>query len=138
MIEINMIVGRLSHQCDILFRVIDIMEINGQNIAILYGEDYRLIADAPTEDLVSITEPERFRRSSEVRSLEEQSFELFRQDIDLLRLEQEYKATEGYKKDYSYFQVPGRVLHLDGDPSYLKKCLDLYETDGCYGIWRPL
>ena len=72
----------------------------------------------------------------EVRSLEEQSFELFRQDIDLLRLEQEYKATEGYKRDYNYFQVPGRVLHLDGDPTYLSKCLDLYKQIGVtvYGI----
>ena len=61
MIEINMIVGRLSHQCDILFRVIDIMEINGQKIAILYGEDYRLVADAPIEDLVSINEAERYK-----------------------------------------------------------------------------
>lgn len=136
MIAINMIVGRLSHQCDILFRVIDIMEINGQKIAILYGEDYRLVADAPIKDLVSINEAERYKRSSEVRSLEEQSFELFRQDIDLLRLEQEYKATEGYKRDYNYFQVPGRVLHLDGDPTYLSKCLDLYKQIGVtvYGI----
>ncbi len=63
MIAINMIVGRLSHQCDILFRVIDIMEINGQKIAILYGEDYRLVAHAPIKDLVSINEAERYKRS---------------------------------------------------------------------------
>lgn len=130
MIEMNSIVGRLSHQCDILFRVIDIMEINGQKTAILYGEDYRLIADAPLEDLVKMNGVELFRKSSEIRSIEEQSYELFRQDLDLLQLEQEYKATDGYKREFSYFQVPGRVLHLDGDPSYLKKCLDLYRKMG--------
>ncbi|HEY4554008.1 MAG TPA: sporulation peptidase YabG [Bacillaceae bacterium] len=134
--EVNTIVGRLSHQCDILFRVIEITEMNGQKIAMLKGEDYRLVADAPLDDLVVIAGDEQYRRSSEVRFLEEQSLELFRQDIDLLRLEQEYKATEGYKIERSYFQMPGRILHLDGDPSYLRKCLDLYEKIGVtvYGI----
>lgn len=126
-----MIVGRLSHQCDILFRVIDIiMEIDGRKVAILSGEDYRLVADAPLTDLIPISESERSKRNSAVRTLEEQSFELFKQDIDLLRLEREYEATMGYEKEQSYFQVPGRVLHLDGDPSYLRKCLDLYERLG--------
>lgn len=130
MIKINMIVGRLSHQCDILFRVIDIMEIDGRKVAILSGEDYRLVADAPLTDLIPISESERSKRNSAVRTLEEQSFELFKQDIDLLRLEREYEATMGYEKEQGYFQVPGRVLHLDGDPSYLRKCLDLYERLG--------
>lgn len=125
-----MVVGRLSHQCDILFRVIDIMEIDGRKVAILSGEDYRLVADAPLTDLIPISESERSKRNSAVRTLEEQSFELFKQDIDLLRLEREYEATMGYEKEQSYFQVPGRVLHLDGDPSYLRKCLDLYERLG--------
>lgn len=125
-----MIVGRLSHQCDILFRVIDIMEIDGRKVAILSGEDYRLVADAPLTDLIPISESERSKRNSAVRTLEEQSFELFKQDIDLLRLEREYEATMGYEKEQSYFQVPGRILHLDGDPSYLRKCLDLYERLG--------
>ena len=83
-IEINMIVGRLSHQCDILFRVIDIMEINGQKIAILYGEDYRLVRMLRLRTWFRLMKP-KVKRSSEVRSLEEQSFELFRQDIDLLQ-----------------------------------------------------
>lgn len=129
-IEINMIVGRLSHHCDILFKVIDIMEIDGQEIAILCGEDYRLIADAPIKDLVVISESERHTRASHVRSLEEQSLELFKQDIDLIRHKQEYIVTSGYREEFDYFQMPGRVLHLDGDPSYLNKCLDLYERLG--------
>lgn len=51
------IVGRESYQCDLLFRIIDMKEVNGQKIAILYGEDFRLIADAPYEDLVLINQP---------------------------------------------------------------------------------
>ena len=79
------IVGRISYQCDILFRVIDIREDQGRKIAILYGEDIRLVADAPYDDLVLIDPSERIKKSQQFRSLEEQSFELFRQDIHLLK-----------------------------------------------------
>jgi spore coat assemly protein len=137
-VNINLmdIVGRVSYQCDIMFRVIDIRDINGKRIAILYGEDIRLIADAPYEDLLKIDPNVRMRLTKEFRSLEEQSYKLFRQDVDLLQQKQEYEATEGYSKSYNYFQMPGKVLHLDGDPNYLKKCLTLYEKVGVpvYGI----
>ncbi len=132
MMNINLmdIVGRVSHQCDIMFRVIDIREKHGKKIAILYGEDFRLIADAPYEDLIKIDSSMRMRLTQEFRSLEEQSYKLFRQDVDLLQQKQEYEATEGYSKSYNYFQMPGKVLHIDGDPNYLKKCLTLYEKVG--------
>ena len=49
------IVGRSSYRCDILFRVIDIRLVaDGEQVAILYGEDIRLIADAPFDDLNKI------------------------------------------------------------------------------------
>ncbi|WP_449621626.1 sporulation peptidase YabG [Robertmurraya sp. Marseille-Q9965] len=124
------IVGRISYKCDILFRVIDIKEENGQKIAVLYGEDFRLIADAPYEDLLVIDQSKRMQLTREFRSLEEQSYRLFQQDIDLLQQKQEYATTDGYTKKVSYFQMPGRVLHIDGDPNYLKKCLSLYERIG--------
>lgn len=131
-----MIVGRLSYKCDILFRVMEIIEINGQKTAILMGKDYRLIADAPLDDLVPMSQTELQERSSEIRSMEEQSLHLFKQEIDLIQNEQEYKTTNGYSEEMSYFQVPGRILHLDGDENYLNKCLDLYEKLGVtvYGI----
>lgn len=97
---------------------------------VLYGEDFRLIADAPYEDLLLIDQMKRMELTQEFRSLEEQSFRLFKQDIDLLKQRQEYDTTEGYKMKVNYFQLPGRVLHIDGDPSYLKKCLSLYEKIG--------
>lgn len=129
-ISINTIVGRLSHQCDLLFRVIDIIEINGQKTAKLYGEDYRLIAYAPLDDLVPISKEEQMKRTLEDRSLEEQSYQLFRQDIDLLHLKREYLVTDRYQRDVDFFHLPGRVLHLDGDPTYLKRCLNLYGKIG--------
>ncbi len=135
-IEINKIVGRKSYQCDILFRIIDIREVDGQKTAILYGEDYRLIADAPVSDLLFLDDKERMKRSSKFRELEEQSLTLFRQDIDVMREKQAYELSNRYSDRYSYFQVPGRALHIDGDPTYLKKCLDLYKKIGItvYGI----
>ncbi|MDQ0273108.1 sporulation peptidase YabG [Cytobacillus purgationiresistens] len=129
---INMmdIVGRISYHCDIMFRVIDIKEQGGKKQAVLYGEDIRLIADAPYEDLIVMSQSDRRKIAQEYRSLEAQSLELFRQDVSLLNEKQEFAATDGYSKSFNYFQLPGRVLHLDGDQSYLKKCLSLYEKIG--------
>jgi spore coat assembly protein len=129
-IKLMDIVGRQTHNCDILFRVIDIQKINDQKIAVLYGEDFRLVADAPYNDLVVINPGQRVKLSKEYRTLEEQSLKLFTQDVDLIKQRQEYEATGGYVKPSNYFQMPGRVLHLDGDPTYLKKCMTLYEKIG--------
>ncbi|MDN3019997.1 sporulation peptidase YabG [Paenibacillus sp. BSR1-1] len=129
-IKLMDIVGRRSYNCDILFRVIDFRKINDQKYAILYGEDFRIVADAPYNDLVVINQTERLKLTQEFRTLEEQSLRLFKQDVDLLKQRQEYTATGGYVKPSNYFQIPGRVLHLDGDPSYLKKCMTLYEKIG--------
>lgn len=129
-ININNIVGRKSYNCDLLFRVIDIRTINHQKVAILYGEDLRLIADAPYTDLIVINQDQRMKLRQEYRTLEEQSLRLFSQDVDLIKHRQEYEATGGYIKPNNYFQMPGKVLHLDGDPIYLKKCMSLYEKIG--------
>ncbi|WP_144555605.1 sporulation peptidase YabG [Bacillus sp. X1(2014)] len=129
-IKINDIVGRSSYNCDILFRIIDVRKINDQKFAVLYGEDFRLVADAPYEDLVVIDHNQRAKLKNEYRTLEEQSFRLFTQDVELIKHRQEYAATGGYAKPSNYFQMPGRVLHLDGDPSYLKKCMTVYEKVG--------
>ncbi len=124
------VVGRISYKCDIMFRVIDIREQNGKQIAILYGEDIRLIADAPITDLVAISSSTREKKEREYQTLEEQSLQLFRQEVELLKQRQEYEVTDGYSKRFNFFQMPGRVLHLDGDPTYLEKCLMLYEKIG--------
>ncbi|WP_042354623.1 sporulation peptidase YabG [Bacillus rubiinfantis] len=129
-IKINDIVGRRSYNCDLLFRVMEIHTIKGEKIVFLYGEDFRLCADAPYDDLIVMNQMERQRVQQEYRKLEEQSLQLFTQDVHLLRERQEYAATGGYAKQSSYFQIPGKVLHLDGDPTYLKKCLTLYEKVG--------
>ncbi|RSK25476.1 sporulation peptidase YabG [Bacillus sp. HMF5848] len=130
-IKVGDIVGRLSYKCDIYFRVVNIKENeSGQSIVILYGEDMRLMADAPYEDLQLIDTSEHMARQKQQEELVDQSFELFKQDYSLLREKHEFYATNGYHSKLDFFQIPGKVLHLDGDPVYLRKCLALYERIG--------
>ena len=97
------IVGRKSYRCDILFRVIDIKEQGNRQFAILYGEDFRLIADAPFDDLVKINPSERAKKSKGFRTLEEQSLELFKQDIHLLKERREFEINRGICKTSKLF-----------------------------------
>lgn len=125
-VQINDIVGRISYGSDILFRVMDIREIKGVKQAVLYGEEFRLAVDAPLADLVKIHEDERSNRHQATDELQEQSNRLFTQDLELQQQKNGYEASKGYRYNGDYFQIPGKVLHVDGDASYLKKCIDLY------------
>lgn len=129
-VQINDIVGRISYGSDILFRVIDIREVNGSRQAVLYGEEFRLVADAPFDDLVKIHEDERNNRHKSIRELQEQSNRLFTQDLELQQQKNGYESSNGYRYSGEYFQIPGKVLHVDGDATYLRKCLDLYARFG--------
>ncbi|CAH0305274.1 Sporulation-specific protease YabG [Peribacillus sp. Bi96] len=126
-IQINDIVGRVSYKCDLVFRVIDIRDVDGRREAILYGEDFRLIADAPFQDLMIINDNERSDRQRSNEVLQEQSYRLLTQDLELQQQKNGYQSSNGYRYSGEYFQIPGRVLHVDGDASYLRKCLDLYQ-----------
>nr|WP_309101572.1 sporulation peptidase YabG [Fredinandcohnia onubensis] len=132
-IKVGDIVARKSYQFDLLFKV---TEITHDQTVYLYGEDVRLIADAPYDDLVLVDENERQKRQRTDREKVDHSYRLFRQDYQLIRQKNEYHATGGYSNDTEFFQIPGRVLHIDGDPNYLKKCLALYEKIGVpvYGV----
>ncbi|MEK0290510.1 sporulation peptidase YabG [Caldifermentibacillus hisashii] len=128
--KINQIVGRKSYKCDIPFRVIRVYEERGRTFALLYGEDIRLIADAPIEDLIVLDTRMKNELLAPFRELEEQSLYLFRQDYQAVLERQEYETSLGYNTDFQLFQIPGRVLHVDGDPNYLKKCLAMYRKIG--------
>lgn len=122
-IKVGDMVARISYQQDLLFRV---TEINNTT-AILFGEDVRLIADAPLLDLISIDDKEYKSRQKKEKEKVNKSNWLFRQDYNLIRQRNEYQASGGYSHNEMFFQMPGRVLHLDGDPVYLQKCRALYE-----------
>ncbi|MGP1910446.1 sporulation peptidase YabG [Metabacillus sp. JX24] len=130
-VKIGDIVARKSYQCDVLFRVIDLKQTEDGNwAAILYGEEVRLIADALCDDLAVIDDRERMERKVHEKEKLEQSLYLLKQDYRLLQEKREYQATANYSHNEEFFHLPGKVLHLDGDPTYLQKCLSLYERVG--------
>ncbi|MGM0838779.1 MAG: sporulation peptidase YabG [Bacillota bacterium] len=130
-IKVGDIVARKSYNYDLLFRVMDIQKTEyDQLVVLLYGEDVRLMADSPYSDLEIMDGKEQLMRKQRAESKANRSLQLFQQDYQLIREKNEYQATGGYSTDQSYFQMPGRVLHIDGDPLYLKKCMELYERIG--------
>lgn len=126
-VKIGDIVGRKSYHCDIPFRVIRFFEENQQTYALLYGEDVRLIADALLEDLVPLDRGKRNELLKNFKKMEEESFHLIHQDFQDMKERRSFEFASGYDNKYALFQIPGKVLHVDGDPNYLKKCLALYE-----------
>ncbi len=117
------IVGRKSYSKDILFRVISIDKES--RTAILKGIDWRLLADAPLDDLevVDDDEAERLRMP------------LFQREQEVLRLISDHRRIkhldrEVEKSDQRFITHPGKVFHLDGDSSYLQICLKQYEKLG--------
>ncbi|WP_332697229.1 sporulation peptidase YabG [Halalkalibacter lacteus] len=126
------IVARLSYQCDLLFRVV---ELHPQYVE-LAGEEMRLLADAPLDDVVIVSEKERAAHEKKAKELVENSYRLFRQDAKLMKQRGDYDVTSGYKSESNYFELRGRVLHIDGDPLYLRKCTELYNKLGVpvYGV----
>jgi len=122
----NNLVTRKSYNHDLLFRIANIKD----NIASLYGEDMRLEADAPLEDLRRIEDRELETRRKKEKEKEEFSYRLFRQDYQLMKEKRDYQASDGYQNYAKYFQLPAKVLHLDGDQMYLRKCIELYQRIG--------
>ncbi len=129
-------VARKSYGCDILFRI---SKIDNEKSVLIVGEEMRLIADAPLADLVLINDNEKSERMVKEKEKQESCYRLFRQDTRLLRQKSEYEMSEGYSSKNSFFELPGRILHIDGDPVYLKKCTELYEKLGVpiYGVHMP-
>ncbi|MDL4839073.1 sporulation peptidase YabG [Aquibacillus rhizosphaerae] len=120
------LVTRASYKHDILFRIINIHN----DTVLLHGEDIRLEADAHVEDLEKVEERDLEKRRKSIKEKEDYSYRLFRQDYQLMKEKREYESTAGYHQPTNYFQIPARVLHLDGDRLYLKKCIDLYQRIG--------
>lgn len=122
------LVTRKSYKHDIIFRV----KAMDAPLVKLMGENVRLEADAPADDLEKITGAEYHRRKKQVDEQEAYSYRLFRQDYRLLKEQRDAEAGSGYtsSKEANYFQIPPRILHIDGDPLFLKKCIALYEQLG--------
>jgi len=117
MIGIGSIVARRSYNEDLFLRVLEIKKEGRRKNAILGGLNYRLIADAYLEDLVVKDAKDvihyQLNDSQEV-------YKKFRKVI----YDRKFKVEE------EYFEIPGRILHLDGDGEYLQQCLRTYKQLG--------
>jgi len=125
------IVGRKSHGSDILFKITELEGALEGEKAILRGLDVRLYADAPTSDLEkkSTAEINKYRQAYIKKNSEclRRIFERRIEDQTRLFL----RGENGLKnimraEEAAYFELPGKVLHLDGDKEYLDLCKTTY------------
>ena len=101
-IKVGDYVTRISHNHDMIFKVID---IDGDTYY-LKGASIRLYADSDVSDLVK-TDYEMSNDSDEVERLKD--------------------TTSNLDRD-NYFYLPGKILHIDGDSEYLDRCLKYYNN----------
>ena len=130
-IQVGDLVGRISHNSDILFKVMDLVMRGNEQWAILRGVDIRLFADAPLGDLVkknpseiSKMRQEYIKKNSDcMRRIFERRVE-DKSRVFLRGRETVANLTRGTESDH--FELPGTVLHLDGDKDYLDLCKTTY------------
>ncbi len=100
-------VTRKSYQHDIVFLITKIED----DIYYLTGKNIRLCADSPLKDL---------QKWEEKEDVEEQEF--------LKRIEVDSPDRN------DYFYLPGKILHLDADEDYLKRCLKYYDETKIWSV----
>lgn len=114
-------VTRKSYGNDILFKI----EYIDQERAILRGVEFRLLADSPLHDLVPVKHFELEEHASS-HAKNHGPMRLLAQSREL-QIENNLRELSEQNEDiHSYFEVPGMVLHLDGDAAYLRKSVDMY------------
>lgn len=122
-------VVRKSYNKDVRFKVVDIQVIDNKKIFILKGKSIRIIADAFEDDLEIVDDKFDDMMSQEVRdkickaSFNRKKYKL-RDNSDFRNQTCNFK---NIKKKKFNFGKSGKILHVDGDFEYLKKCLDIYE-----------
>ena len=99
--NIGDIVTRKSYNNDTYFEIIDIID----DIAYLKGINIRLEADSNIDDLVivdnkNIVDDERITNDT----------------LDFFNLDRS-----------EFFYLPGKILHIDADENYLKRCMNFYK-----------
>lgn len=118
------IVTRKSYGNDIFFRVIEIRQ-GEEEEALLQGLDMRLEADAPLSDLDAPPILEIFRHKQRMLLQSHKHLSKVvnaRHNSGKLRGE----AAVDIRQKLEY-EVPGNVLHVDGNEEYLGLCLDTYK-----------
>lgn len=124
--EIGEYVVRKSYGRDITFKIIDIKEKKNKKIYILKGINFRIIADSLEDDLENVGDD--FAGDKD-RIFNSRVNESIRRAIVLRGrgVKPSQKSQKISKNDHLVFGRPGKILHVDGDSSYLETCLKVYK-----------
>jgi len=128
------IVGRKSYGMDILFKIAYIDEKKGT--AMLKGLDMRLLADAEISDLIHPQPDEVQQYNSHSKNAQKECIKkIYRRRI----MEREHLRGRSGMAPEQFFEMPGKILHLDGDADYLDECLKVYQSLGltAQGVFVP-
>lgn len=121
MFDIGDIVARHSHKQDLFFRIVQIEAQDGEKTALLKGINTRLLADAPLNDLIE-------KNPTEVAHYQLKDLQGIYQKLNVVVNQR--KGNQDKNDTGEYFEIPGRVLHLDGDEDYLNQCIKTYQQLG--------
>ncbi|MBC8080557.1 MAG: sporulation peptidase YabG [Gorillibacterium sp.] len=114
------LVVRHSYGGDVTF---SIYQIAG-NEARLKGVDIRLLADAPVSDLLPASQQRILKNIEEDRRMVRRAVRQFDRSR---KTQAASRARTGDIAETAYFEMPGKVLHMDGDYNYLRKSMNLYQ-----------
>lgn len=114
--HIGDIVTRRSYGGDVYFKVIDIENNRSEPIYVLKGLLHRLIADSKASDLQKHRAIDAFRNIRKALS-----------ESEILMRKRAYK----YAIKLNRFRArPGKVLHIDGDSEFMRRCIKIYDKAG--------
>ncbi|WP_233095980.1 sporulation peptidase YabG [Alicyclobacillus sp. SO9] len=132
--EIGDFVARKSYDKDVCFIIVEVDKES--ETAILKGFDVRLVADAPLSDLHKLTDEERKQFEAASHRVEDECLRLIKSRRELEHEKRSLRKEARFESSPDFFERPGRVLHLDGDGTYLNKCLTMYRELGIRAIGK--
>ncbi|TPE22170.1 sporulation peptidase YabG [Clostridium perfringens] len=131
--KVGDLVVRKSYSKDITFKIIDIKENEEGITYILKGLHIRIIADSKGEDLEKVEDD--FAGDKD-KSFDSKMNDIIKKVILSREQKNNQLMTRGSEEDNLkrtekekglVFGRPGRILHIDGDPSYMETCLKVYK-----------
>ncbi len=103
-------VTRKSYDNDTVFLVLNVQN----NICYLKGVDVRLYADSKDDDLIKVNKPKE----------NDDFVEKFKDEFLMDRND--------------FFYLPPKIVHVDGDPEYLERCLKFYKEAGVLAVGKSI
>jgi spore coat assemly protein len=108
-IEIGDYITRNSYKNDMVFEVVN----RKKDILYLKGIEFRLYADAPVSDCILVDKKK------------------VKDNFNPPEFERPLERDE-------YFYLPGKILHLDGDNEYLKRCMSFYKKNNVFAVGKRI